>query len=233
MALKNFTKFNNKLFLEHIDKISNILNLDKNVLIFYIFNRGKIENIINGLKIDKISKNKFNLTISENIQLKKNIIKDNILYNFSHYFVLNNFKKVSCNHPNLRDIWNTNSTLFERKIKIDNVSVEVGLWVQCNDSNDLVEEGFSLEWLKENDKKSFDDLEDHLYNIIPVEEVGNYHFVSLNITTLTNSLDKNMLIIENSLKTSYKWYIEELERIKKHNRKYFKKQLIQKNVNNF
>jgi hypothetical protein len=53
------------------------------------------------------------------------------------------------------------------------------------------------------------------------------------IKTLTSSLDKNMLIIGNGIKNCYKFYIEELEKIKKHNRKYFKKQIIQKNVNNF
>jgi hypothetical protein len=225
----------NKLFLKHINKISEKLELDKNILIFYIFNNGKIENIIEGLKIEEISKYKYKLKISETIKIKKNIIKENILYNFTHYFILNKFEKSYYNHKNFRDIYNYNDTLFKRKIKIDFLfeGVEPALKVNYNKENDIVEKGFSLEWLKDNDKESFEDLEEYVEYILPEGVDEEYHYVPLIITTLTSSLDKNMQIIDSSIKNNYKWYIEELERIKKHNRKYFKKQLIQKNIKNF
>ena len=221
------------IFMSYVDAISKKLNIDENILKFYVINEGNIENIIDGIKLEAVTAYNmdYEFSISDNIKLKDNIIKTDLLYNFATFCVSRGFNTSSYFLGKYKTVENSNKNIFDNEIQIDiqeifsgdpdNVSIdwEAHLLIEIDKVKDLYPENCSIDLLEENyDLEEY--IDDELYN------VGGFVPILIEIE-LTESLDSNFQLIDDYIEKHCDLYKKGLPEIKSGCRKFFESQLLE------
>jgi hypothetical protein len=224
-----------KISNQYIDLICDKTKINKDILTYYIKNNGNVEAIIEGFHIIIDEKDyHYKLLISKNMKIKENINK-NLLYNLSHYCVLNNINRLESLRNNYeithlfikRELLNKKITI-ENSYKIKNVSnIHVSFRLA-----DVIPDNCDYSLLEdEYQQELYYDVCNDLLNLRQVD-IGHNYVIKFDIK-FTHCLNSNMLLIHKWINNVYSEYIEILNSLKKHNEKYFTKQLIQNKINNF
>ena len=225
-----------EVFLEHIENISQKTKINKDVLSYFINNNGSIEDIFKGISIinDENSENgNCKLILSNNLKLKDNVINENMLYNISHYCVLNNFKATNLSEdPYKVDVFHINNKLFKKGIMIKN-HYKNSLFMKFN-IKEVIPENCNYHLLEgeEDQKKLLNDMVEKLA-FLNADYYNKYHYVVDIEVDLTDCLDTNVDLINDFINNVYSDYIIKIDALKIDNKKYFKKQLVQQNINKF
>lgn len=229
---------------EELKKISEKSKIPENVILFYLKNKGYLEDIFNGIIINK--ENYFNpkeIMLSDNIKLKENIIENDILYNIAHYCVQNNFEYISLDNEeyfNINEDYNINKHILPNNILIHNQincfsppcneKIKGNIYIYVEFDLDLImPKGFYNE-----DFEKQEELEDYCYEELDLVNIdGEYYYYFRGDIKLTNDLNNNLIIIDNYIKNEYKVYLKKIEKIKIYTEKLFEVDILKSNINNF
>jgi hypothetical protein len=233
----------NDVFLENIEIVSKKINLDKRILTFYIINGGDIDNIVDGFKVSEGIKNTYTIEISNELSLKEIKLKEDLLYNFANYCYLKGFGCYTYFERNSKEAINDHDNIFDREIKISlnenyygnpntpSSEFSATLFIEYDKEEDVIPEGCCLELLEEEDEVEYYKFDEYLDDAL-FETSDSYYYFPFDIK-FTDCLETNIKLIEDDIQKNYEWLTAELKKIKEGSRKYFKKQLIKKNIDNF
>lgn len=213
----------NEIFSKNIDVISTKLGINKNILLCYILNEGDISDIIDGVELICIDHNNrtFKLSFEDNINLKENIIKNDLLYNISVYCALNGFSHHEYFESGYNNIVNKNDDLFNKQICFeidkkyyneDSFKYEVTLLIDVDKERDLFLTDKFLEELEEHNEDAFYKLEEYLEEEL-VECIDGYSYIPFEMQ-LTNSLKDNLSLIQAIVEKEFKDHEKEIKKIK-------------------
>jgi len=224
------------IYLEYIDCICDKGDFNKEVLSFFIKNNGTIEDIIEGVEVLIDSEGEaYKLILSDVLTVKKDAISNNSLYNIANYCILNNAKKVGCqNNKHELNISLVKNKLFNNKVLINNdYNPENGSYLVIEFlMNDIIPDNCNYELLD-------NDIEEELFNnfvdkLIDLDfDEGDYDYVVKIDINLTDCLNLNMVLMKNSIYNVCLDYINKINNLKKYNKRYFTKQIIERNVEHF
>jgi len=225
-----------EIYLKYIDEICAKGDFDKEVLTFFVKNNGNIEDIIEGIEVLVDSENEVcKIEISNVLNLKKSAISNNLLYNISNYCVLNNAKSVERQNNNYKlNPFFINNKLFDKSVIIRNsYNPENGSYLVIEFlMNDIIPDNCNYELLD-------NDIEEELFNnfvdkLIDLDfDEGDYDYVVKIDINLTDCLNLNMVLMKNSIYNVCLDYINKINNLKKYNKRYFTKQIIERNVEHF
>jgi hypothetical protein len=210
----------NYVFLKNIERVSKKINLDKNILIFYIINGGNIENIINGFKISKGIKNIYTIEISKDFSFKEVSLKEDVLYNFANYCTTKGFSSYTHFEFEEKEVINSHNNIFDKEIKIeldkdfyeDNETI-AKMFFEYEKEKDFIPDQLSLDLLKDEDEHEYHKLNKYLDNLL-FDDFEDYNSYSFDIK-FTNCLDTNIKLIDKDIHKNYELFIENIKVIKK------------------
>jgi len=225
-----------KVYLEYIDEVCSKGDFSKEVLTFFIENNGKIEDIIQGIEILIDGNGEiYELSISNRLELKKDVVFNNLLYNIASYCVLNNAELISGKSNKYKLV----PFLIKNKIFSNSAFIR-NSYNQENGSDLIIE--FSINDIapnkcdyrlldSKNGKSLFIDFIEFFPNIDFFDGYYNY-IIDINID-FTNCLNSNMLLIKKWIDNVCIDYVNRVDWLKKYNEKYFTNQIMQRNINDF
>jgi len=225
-----------KVYIKYIDEICSRGDFSKEILTFFIENNGRIEDIIQGIEVLIEGNGEIcELSMPTSLTLKKDIVCNNLLYNIASYCVLNNAELIN----NKSNKYKLVPFLIKNKIFNNNTFIrnsydpENGSYFIIEFSiNDITPDKCDCRLLdSDSEDKIFNDFIESMPNADFFD--GSYNYVvDVNIS-LTNCLNSNMLLIKNWIDNLCIGYINKADELKEYNKKYFTKQIIQRNVNDF
>tara|TARA_Y100001960_G_scaffold315386_1_gene380838 strand:- start:6171 stop:7199 length:1029 start_codon:yes stop_codon:yes gene_type:complete len=237
--------YDNRKFIKVLEDISGDLGLDSDVITTYIMHEGKIEDIIEGIKIIE-NDYETKIALSKKLKLKENIIKNDILYNMCYYLVDNEFINEEIQEGydfNNTKIYSSDEKILNRKIFIHNSPDYFGGFDMVDKSNciylsiryDNLEvlptKKCSYELLEE---EKIDELNDYAFEELELDVIDcEYQYTIKFQISLTEDLENNLILIENNIKNEHNEYLKRVEKVKKHNIKYFEVVITKENVDKF
>jgi len=225
-----------EIYLKYIDEICAKGDFDKEVLTFFVKNNGDINDIIEGISVVINAEGYISeLLLPTVLKLKEEVIQNNSLYNIANYYILNNNKKIEGKEKeqglNLFSI--KNKTINNKIFMVGNYGKEKGshLIIKLL-MNDFVPNGCDYNLLDESDKgKLFNNFVKKIINLRFLNGECDY-IIKMDIN-LTNCLSLNMVLIKNWIDNMCIGYINHAEELRENNKKYFTKQIIQRNISQF
>jgi len=227
-----------EVYLKYINNICSKVDLDKKVLTFFIENNGNIEDIIEGIEVltDELDE-VCDLVLLNILKLRKDVVSDNVLYNIANYCVLNNVESVGRkkNYYKLKNYCIRKACIrntFVENIKNNGNSKYGSFLVIESFAEDVIPDNCNYQLLENSDKKKL--FGSFVKELVDIEySDGSYDCLIVINIVFTDCIVLNMALIKSWIDKEFSNYVSKVEELKEFNKKYFNKQIIQRNINQF